>query len=308
MWNRRRAALVAAFVLSGCGGGGGDSPAPPTPGPIAPADAVNTAARATLDLVVPLWDLSLDLQIMVTTASLSTDGTRSCAFGGTRTTSWLRPVGDPAGGLLRRDTVNCRDSELTTENGRLEITVHEYSAVTGGWRWRGEVRFTDWRIGGTDRETRRSGLASGEGTVFSSISLGQPMTMTLSGMTLQRLPNTRGTPTTLTVASMSVAREPSPSARDLYAITGCATFAATGVAGELCADAGSRIALLENVGTEQLTGRLRWNAGSPGGFDARLRASPVGAMALRVELDLDANGSFEAAATLDRTADIGLRL
>lgn len=306
----RQAALVAAFLLSACGGGGGDSPPapPPAAGPTTPAEAVRTAARSTLDLLVPLWDLSLDLQIMVTTAGLNTAGSRACAFGGTRTTTWLRPQGDPAGGLLRRETIDCRDNEATTENGRLDITVHEYSAVAGGWRWRGEVRFTDWRITSSGRETRRNGLASGEGTVFSSISLGQPMNMTVSGMSLLRLPNTGGPATTLTIASMGVARETAATTRDLYALTGCASLSATSVSAELCVDAGSRIALLENVGTEQLNGRLRWNAGTPAGFDARLRASPSGATALRVELDLDNNGSFEASATLDRSTEIGLRI
>jgi hypothetical protein len=183
------------------------------------------------------------------------------------------------------------------------------STDAGVTTWSGTVRWTGFRADLGSSVQTVSSTATGSGRILSA-SVQQPMSMELRGLVATRTPDALGRGATLGSSLLRVERIPA-SPLDLYALEGCVSLTATGLAGELCIDAGSRIALVQNIGSEQLTGRLRWNAGTPGGFDARLRISPTGAAgssALRVELDLDNNGSFETSATLDRYTDIGLRI
>ncbi len=266
-------------------------------------------ARAVMDLTELVWALSADAQNTLVTAPTVTPGTRSCAQGGRTVTT------RPTATLLRIEHEGCRIDGLTSA-GRVEAEDAVNRGDSFGSTWMGTVRWAGFSLSGGGRTQAVSATAIGGGFIdnpFAAQIRGQPLALILSGLTATRTPDALGRGATLASPFLRVDRFPIdvPLARDLYAIEGCATFSAAGLAAELCIDPGSRIALLENIGTEQLTGRLRWNAGSPGGFDARLRVTPAGAVgstALRVELDLDHNGDFEAAATLDRTTDIGLRL
>jgi hypothetical protein len=299
-----QAALAAAVFLSACGGGGGsDAPAPPPPAATTPAEALRTTAQAVMDVTELAWALSFDLQITTTTAPAETAGTRSCAQGGSNVVTRLRAD------LLRIEHQNCRIA------GASFAGVVEADGATvsndgvGVTSWSGTVRWTGFRADVGSSVQTVSVSATGSGSIRSAGSQ-QPMTMLLSGLSATRTPDALGRGATLSSAALRVERI-TAGIEDLYALEGCVSLTATGLVGELCIDAGSRIALVQNIGSEQLTGRLRWNAGTPGGFDARLRVSPAGAAgssALRVELDLDSNGSFETSATLDRYTDIGFRI
>lgn len=308
------AAVVAAVGLSACGGGGGGGGGSgSTPAPTSPAEALRWTAQAVVDLTEGVWQQGFELQNSVVTASLFNPGTFACSEGGSVTRRWARPLGDPAGGLLEQ-TFNACGALGVVQNGRLDVTVQTAEPVADGTAWRGSLRYTDWRLTGPRETLTRQGELSGQGAVFRSVSAGQPMAMALNNQAFRQSADALGRNTLFTSPALTVQREVAAPTRDLYAISGCtslradATATAPALVGELCIDAGSRIALLENVGSEQLTGRIRWNAGSPGGFEAALRVTPSGATALRIELDLDNNGSFEASTTLDRSNDIGLRL
>lgn len=302
---QHRAVVVAALFVSACGGGGGGEPAPAPP-PLAgtPAEALRLAGQATMDVAAMVWSLAFDVQNTLVLAPSETARTRACAEGGR--TVLTRPSAE----LLRIEHEACVITGIRF-NGRVEADGALVTADASGTAWAGTVRMTDFdiRIGGSDPRSQRTSLtATGSGSVNSSA---QPLSLQFSALTVQRAPTALGRDAVLSSASLRVERIPVTSIRDLYAIEGCVGLAATGLAAELCLDAGSRIGLIENVGSEQLSGRLRWNAGTPGGFDARLRitpAGPAGSTGLRIELDLDNNGSFEASATLDRNTDIGLRL
>lgn len=304
----RQAAFVAAFALSACGGGGGgDTPAPPAA--IAPADALRLAAQAVMDVAELAWALSFDLQNTVVSAPGETVRDVACAQGG-RTV-----VSRPAAGLLRIEQQGCQLAGITAD-GRVEAEDAVVSADADGTSWVGTVRWAAYSVADGSRAQRVSATVTGSGfveNVAGTRTRGQPMSMQFSALSATRTPDALSRGATLASAALRVDRQPAnlALARDLYALNGCVGITAPGVAAELCLDAGSQIALLENVGSEQLSGRLRWNAGTPGGFDARLRATPGGApgtSTLRIELDLDGNGSLESSATLDRTTDIGLRL
>lgn len=312
MRNPRQAALVAAFVLSACGGGGGGgesaAPAPPPAG-VTPSQALLIAAQAVMDLTELAWALSSDVQQAVLAAPGASVVDGPCAEGGRVT------VTRPTATLLRIDNQACGVGGLSV-SGLTEVESATVTAGSDGVNWGGTVRWTEHRVSSASGSSRTSATAIASGFVdsaFGSGGRGQPLTMQLSALTATRTPDALGRGATLTSALLSIGRIPATGGptRDLHALLGCVTLTASGLNAELCIDGDSRIALLENVGTEQLTGRLRWNAGTPGGFDARLRATPGGApgtTTLRIELDLDGNGSFEASATLDRTTDIGLRL
>lgn len=308
MSTHRQAAHSAAFVLtalvlSACGGGGGGGDAPPAPpAAITPTEALRTTAQAVMDVTELAWALSSELQITVTTAPAETARTVACTQGGTTVVS--RPRTD----LLRIEHLACRVGGLTV-GGVVEADGASVASDAGVTNWAGTVRWAGYRVELSSSVQTVSATATGLGRIVSA-SLQQPLSMQLSGLVATRTPDALGRGATLSSSALRVERIPA-GAQDLYALDGCVTLAATGLSAELCLDAGSQIALLQNVGAEQLTGRLRWNAGTPGGFDARLRITPgsaAGSTALRIELDLDNNGSFEASATLDRSTDIGLRL
>ena len=301
MLNIRLAALSAAVFLSACGGGGGDSPAPP-PAAITPAEALRSTAQAVMDVAELAWALSSDLQLTATTAPFEAARTLSCAQGGSNVLTRPRPD------LLRIEHQNCRIGGVLF-GGVVEADGATASTDAGITTWAGTVRWTGYRADLGSSVQTVSGTATGSGRIL-SVSVQQPMSMELRGLVATRTPDALGRGATLGSSLLRVERIPA-SPLDLYALEGCVSLTATGLAGELCIDAGSRISLVQNIGSEQLTGRLRWNAGTPGGFDARLRVSPAGAAgssALRVELDLDSNGSFETSATLDRYTDIGFRI
>lgn len=304
-----RAALVAALFLVGCGGGGGGAdspPAPPPPGPIAPADALRLTGQAVMDTATLVWSLAADVQNTLVTAPAETPRTAACGGGG-RTV-----VTRPTPALLRIEHEACTLSGVTF-GGRVEAEGAVVTLGLDGTNWEGTVRMAGFSAtsgGSSPRSQLASLTASGNGSVSTRA---QPLTLQFTGLSARRSPSALGRDATLASPSLRVERLPARSGptRDLYALEGCVSFTASGLAAELCLDAGSRIGLVENVGDEVLTGRLRWNAGTPGGFDARLRITPAGAVGssgLRIELDLDGNGSFETAATLDRSTDIGLRL
>jgi hypothetical protein len=311
MLNARRAALAAAVLVTACGGGGGggEAPVPTPPIAITPSEALRLSAQAVMDLTELAWALSSDVQNTVVTAPSATAASVDCAQGGRAVTT--RPTQD----LVRIEYQACRLID-TTFGGQVETDGAVVTVDADGTGWSGTVRFAQFSTIGNSLAYTVSAAATGAGfidNVFTSPASGQPMSMQVSGLTATRTPDALGRGATLSSALLRVERIPGETGvlRDLYALEGCVNFSAAGLAAELCIDAGSRIALLENVGPEQLAGRLRWNAGTPAGFDTRLRLSPAGAAGstnLRVELDLDNNGSFETAATLDRSTDIGLRL
>jgi hypothetical protein len=113
-----------------------------------------------------------------------------------------------------------------------------------------------------------SGTATGSGRILSA-SVQQPMSMELRGLVATRTPDALGRGATLGSSLVRVERIPARPL-DLYALEGCVSLTATGLAGELCSAAGSS--------------------------------------ALRVELDRDINGSFETSATMDRYTGIGFRI
>ena len=303
MLNPRQAALAAAFLLSGCGGGGGD-PAPTPPATTTPAEALRLTGQAAMDVTAMAWSLAADVQNTLVTAPSETERTLACSGGGR--TLLTRPAAD----LLRIQHEACVISGLAF-NGRIEAEGATVTRDPAGTAWSGTVRMVDYSIrseGSSPRSQTINVVATGSGRVAS---FSQPLVLQLSGLTVRRSPTALGRDATLTSASLRVERIPTGVVRDLYGLEGCVAFTAQGLVADLCLDTGSRIGLVENVADEQLTGRLRWNAGQPGGFDARLRITPAGGpgtFALRIELDFDNNGSFEAAATLDRSTDIGLRL
>ncbi len=307
MSKHRQAALMAAFLLAACGGGGGGGDAPPAPpSAITPAEALRTTAQAVMDVTTLAWALASDVQNTIVSAPSETVRTSSCDDGGRVVVT--RPILR----LLRTDFEACVNAGIAF-GGRVDVEGAVVSVTAEGTAWSGTARLTSfsWMSGGTNpRSQTVSVLATGSGTVNSR---GQPLTLQLDGLSASRSPSALGLGARLTSPLLRVERVPARSGptRDLYALDGCVAFTASSVTAELCVDAGSRIGLLENVADEQLTGRLRWNTGSSGGFHTRLRITPAGAAgstALRIELDLDNNGSYEAAATLDRVTDIGLRL
>jgi hypothetical protein len=305
MLNTRWAALVAAFVLSACGGGGGGGEKPPPPpGPISQAEALRLAGQAVMDVTTVAWALSFDVQNTLVTAPGEAVRTASCPQGG-RTL-----VTRPGTGLLRIEHEACRFGDLTF-GGLVEADGAMVKVDSTGTQWSGTVRMNNFSAittGSSPRSQTLSVTATGAGTVSTRA---QPLTLQLSGLVARRTPSALGRDATLTSAALRVQRIPG-ALDDLYALEGCVALSASGLAAELCIDAGSRIGLVQNVADEQLTGRLRWNAGTPAGFDARLRISPPAGgtdrNVLRIELDLDNNGSFEASVSLDRSTGIGLRL
>ena len=269
------------------------------------AEAVRLTAQSVMDLTALAWSVSFDVQNSLVLARFETPRTVACADGG-RTL-----VTRPAPAVLRVEYEACRVLNSLTFGGVVESEV---AVPTPPDTWAGTVRmiaFSADSAGTSPRTQTVSLVATGSGAVNG---LAQPLTLQLSGLTARRSPSALGRDVTIASPLLRVGRVDEvqhPASEQLYALDGCVTFTATGLNAELCIDAGSQIALLQNSGTEQLTGRLRWNADTLGGFDARLRITPAnssGRTALRVELDLDNNGSFETAATLDRIIDIGLRL
>lgn len=309
MRNPRQAALMAAFLLSACGGGGGDAPEPPPPAAITPAEALRLAAQAVMDVTELAWALSFDVQNTVVTAPAETVRDVACAQGGRNV------VTRPTSTLLRIEHQGCQILGLTV-NGRVETEGATVTLESDGTSWSGAVHWAAFSLAGSSSTQVVSATVTASGFVesaFGTRTRGQPLTMQFSALTATRTPDALGRGATLASSALRVDRLPVNVAlsRDLYALNGCVSITASGVVGELCLDAGSQIALLENVGTEQLSGRLRWNAGTPGGFDGRVRATPgggPGTTSLRIELDLDGNGSLEASTTLDRVTDIGLRI
>jgi hypothetical protein len=300
--NRRRAALVAAFVLAGCGGGGGGDPAPAPPAANPTAEQLRLAGQATMDVAALAWSLAADVQNTLVFAPSEAARTVACEGGG-RTV-----VTRPVAGLLRIDHEACVVAGIAL-GVRVEAEDAIVSSGAKGTAWSGTVRMNEFSTssGGSSPRSRTL-AATGSGSVSST---SQPLTLQLSGLSARRSPSALGRDAVLGSTSLRVQRVPVSTTRDLYALEGCVTFTAPGLVAELCLDAGSRIGLIENVTDEQLSGRLRWNAGTPGGFDTRLRITPGGATGstgLRIELDLDNNGSYETSATLDRNTDIGLRL
>lgn len=303
----RPAALASAIFSAACGGGGGvDTPAAPQPpAVITPAEAVRLTAQSVMDLTALVWSVSFDVQNSLVLAPLETPRTVACANGG-RTL-----VTRPAPAVVRIEHEACSVLNSLTFGG---VVQSEVTVPTPPDTWAGTVRmiaFSADSAGTSPRTQTVSLVATGSGAVNG---LKQPLTLQLSSLSARRSPSALGRDITIASPLLRIERVDElqrPSSEQLYALNGCVTFTATGLTAELCIDAGSQIALLENADAEQLTGRLRWNGGTPGGFDARLRITPAnssGRTALRVELDLDNNGSLETAATLDRITDIGLRL
>jgi hypothetical protein len=277
------AACALALVLAACGGGGGGEN--PQPAPVTQDEAARLTGRAVMDVLALAWSLSFDIQntmLITPSASVRTEH-QACRFGDTT-----------FGGVVEaQDVVVTRGSAGTDWSGSVRFVA--YSIVTAGSSPRARVVTTS---------------ATGFGVINDA---GLPLTLQLSGLSATRTPSALGRDATLASPSLRVQRIPVDSGptRDRYALEGCTTFTASGLAAELCLDAGSQIGLVENVADEQLTGRLRWNAGTPAGFDARLRITPAAGTdrnLLRIELDLDGNGRFEVGVTLNRSTDLGLRL
>jgi hypothetical protein len=189
----------------------------------------------------------------------------------------------PTPTVLRFEYGACRLSDIGFDG----VVESERATPMAGGTWAGTVRMMAFSSTGTGSNLRAqtvSVVATGSGTV-------DGLTLQLTGLSARRAPSALGLNTTLTRPLLRVERvmlHGEPVTRQQSALEGCLSFTATDLNAELCRRRQSRLGLLENLGSEQLTGRLRWNAATPGGFDNK--------------------GSFEASAALDRGTEIGLRL
>lgn len=312
------ASWLAACGLAACGGGGGGGSNPPpevpTPPPASAADLQSLpTARALFDIARTTAFLSSDVQnIIVFASTLMARGDRSeaCDQGGSLQTTVVRAANHPDGPLLRQQFNDCRTGGLWLR-GSTETSYTRRVTDSADQPWAGSVRFIEYRIDsltGAARQRRYNGLAAAQGSL--GISGGaQGRQMRLTDFTLEDNPDTLGRGGLVsTTARFDVRREPG-ALGDPYTLEGSWSFNGGTLAAAITLDAGSQVALVENVGTEALRGRIVWRDTVVPSFDARFVLRPASTRtALRVEIDIGADGSVDRDVVLDRYGASGIGL
>jgi len=320
--NRSIMAALSSLLLSACGGGGGAA---------APASAVNAAesvvteavplARALSDQMRALYLAAADVQNLIVFAPiLMSRGARleTCAQSGSVQTEILRPEGDPAGPLLRQQYNACREGGITVD-GRVEVGYSRRTSEAPDQPWAGRVRYTAYSLqgpfgseitGGTIVRRRvLQGLFEAEGRV-NAPGGGQPLTMRMTDVRLQDDPGSLrrdavfSTPVaTLERVSVAGAVEP------LYAWAGNWLLQGSdGLRVTLALDAGNSWALVSSVGPERMDGLVTWQDSRAPIFSGRFSVVPEGRTAMRMSIDLGADGSTDRRLVLDRYIDLGFTL
>lgn len=267
-----------------------------------------------MDVTELSWWLATEVQTQVVAEPMSSVGAVTCTFGGKTVIERPKPS------LLVINQNDCGFAKSLRLSGRLEVEDAKRQPSQSGVAWEGAVRFIDYRYAyaeSTSFERDTTAVIAGGGFVSNSLyfSPGMPLTLEVASLTSQRKPDAVGLNARLTSSALRVLRLPDSNASvgsmvklDSFGIEGCVVLTTADANAELCFDTGSQMALLKNDETGLATGRIRWSPSSAKGFEGKFRISPSGQSALRVELDLDGDGSYEASASLDRTVDVGLRL
>jgi len=315
------AATMLAATLAGCGGGGGGDPVgtpPGSGGPTTPPGGTVTdvqtlpAARAGVDMVSGVWRLMADVQNIIVVAPVDTLGgsrTVACGEGGSLEMLVLQNSAQPYLIHYRTRFDNCRFSGLLLQ-GTQEVTSTRSVNESAERPWAGTVRFENYSIESASRRSEYHGLVTASGAVNGGgNSLVQPFRATLSNFSMRSTGDALGRGTRFTTPSFQVERlGVGPRAVPLYDMAGVWNLQAGAWSAVLDVAAGSRIALLENEGSERFSARLQWAGDTLPDFQAALSLLPVGATSLRVALDFDGDGSADRSATYERSTDLGLRL
>lgn len=312
--------LTLLLMLAGCGGGGGGDAAggppggvtPPPPGGTATDVQTLPAARASMDMVSGVWRLMADVQNILVAAPVDTLGgsrTVACSEGGSLTQEVLQNTAQPFVIHYRTRFDSCRTSGLLLQ-GTQEVRSTRSVNESAERPWAGTVRFEGYSIESATRRSAYDGLvtASGEVNGGGDASV-QPFRATLSNFSLRSTGDALGRGTRFSTASFQVERlGVGPRRVPLYDMAGVWSLQAGAWTAVLDVAAGSRIALLENEGSERFSARLQWSGDTFPDYQAELVLLPVGATSLGVTLDFDRDGSPERSATYERSTEIGLRL
>lgn len=317
MCSRRKwlcsAVVVTALGLAGCGGGGSSAAVDAATSPGTTATDVQTlpAARASIDLLRGMWNLMLDVQIILVAAPTdAAAGTRTvvCTDGGQYELVMLQNLSQPTLPSYQLRFDNCRMLGVLS-NGLVEVTATRQVIESSEQPWAGTVRFEGYSIQGADRKREYNGLVTAEGEVNSGgTGLTQPFRATLIGFSFRESRDSLGRGTRFTTTSFKVERLRGTRVSQIYDLAGAWSLSAGNWTAQVDVAAGSRMALLDNDGAERLNAHLQWVGDTIPDFSGALRLVPVGATSLRVELDFNGDGLADRTATYERSSEIGLAL
>jgi hypothetical protein len=308
--NLAAAATLSTLVLVACGGGGSPSEGPVT-GPAADTQTLPTA-RAVFDIARATAFLSADVQnIIVFAPALVARGdlTENCDLGGTLQTTVLRDAAHPAGPLVRQQFNDCRSTPGILLRGVTEVAYTRRTSEAADLPWAGSISFSDYRIESTaapQRQRRYDGLAVAEGSLGAGGGLAQGRTMRLTAFTLQDNPDTLGRGGLVSTTALFELQRAPGGIGDLYTLQGRWQQQSGALRVDLTLDAGSQVSLVENIAAETARGSIAWADTTVPAFSGRFVLRPSGRVAVRVELDLGADGSVDRDAVLDRYTQIGV--
>ena len=306
------ATALSSLLLTACGGGGGGGTPAPAPAPTPPADTQTLpTARAIFDFARATIFLSSDVQnIIVGAPDLVARGTRTeaCAQGGSLLTTVVRNAADPLSPLVRQTFTDCRISVLLIR-GTAEITYTRSVTDAPDRPWAGSVRFIGYSIeetvGAQPRQRAYEGLATGEGRFGISLSIPERR-MLLTDFTLRDNPDTLGRGGLMsTTARFELQRSPG-GIGDPHTLAGRWQQQSGALRVDITLDAGSQVSMVENVAAESARGNISWTDTAVPSFSGRFVLRPSGRTAVRVELDLGADGSVDRDVVLDRYTQIGV--
>lgn len=317
----QRLAHLAPFcvlALAACGGGGGSAPgSPPQVPPPPPVSAVDTqslpTARTLFDIARTTAMLSGEVQNLIVLApSLLARGDRNetCDQGGSLQTTVVRGASHPDGPLLRQQFTDCRTGGLWLR-GSTEVSYSRRVTDATDQPWAGSVRFIEYRIDslvGTPRQRRYDGLATAEGALGAGGTL-QGRSMRLTSFTLEDNPDTLGRGGLISSTQRFDVRRTPGALGDPHSLEGLWLHNGGTLAVSTWLEPGSQVSLVENTGTETLRGLINWRDITVPSFDARFTLAPAtGRTAVRVQLDVNADGSIERDGVLDRYGRDGIGL
>jgi hypothetical protein len=301
------ATALSSLLLSACGGGDGGGGA--TPAPDADTQTLPTA-RAIFDFARATNFLSGDVQNLIVGApDLVARGTRTeaCTQGGSLMTTVVRNAADPLSPLVRQTFTDCRISVLLIR-GTAEITYTRSVTEAPDRPWAGSVRFIGYSIeavGAQPRQRAYEGLATGEGRLGNSFDIPERR-MLLTDFTLRDNPDTLGRGGLVsTTARFELQRSPG-GIGDPYTLEGRWQQQSGPLRVDITLDAGSQVSMVENVAAETARGSIAWTDTTLPSFSGRFVLRPSGRTAVRLELDLGADGSVDRDVVLDRYTQIGV--
>lgn len=265
------------------------------------------------DLLRATAFLSADVQnLLVTAPSLLARGDRleTCDQGGNLQTTITRPATHPQGPLVRQQFNDCRTVGVLLR-GVVEISPTRQISESADQPWAGSVRFTDYRVDsttGNTRQRRYDGVATAEGSLGVG-ALAQGRTMRLTDFTLQDAPNTLGRAGLVSTTSRLDLRRVPESLGETYTLEGGWAQRSGALSVTLMIDAGSQLSLVQNADTDVLRGTITWTDATVPAFSGRFSLKPsANRSAVRVELDLGADGTIDRDAVHDRYGSAGIGL